>query len=101
MMKFLVTWRAHSDKRVDLWKLWSSMTPAQRADVGQDLVLIGRWHNPLDISGAAVLEATDAAALHRYLTRWAPLMDLDVVPVLDDEEGAVVAKQTLADLGLG
>ena len=100
-MKFMVTWRCLSDKRVDMWKLWSSLTPAQRADVGPDLKLIGRWHSPVDISGVAIVEATDAVALNRYTCRFAPAMDLECTPVLDDEESTVLVSQVLADMGMG
>jgi len=43
------------------------------------------------------METTDLAALNRYLGKWNPFMDLDVSPVLDDEETAALAKDVLAD----
>jgi len=45
------------------------------------------------------MEATDLTALHRYLNQWNPFLDLDVAPVLDDEETAALAKDVLADHG--
>ena len=44
------------------------------------------------------METTDLIALNRYLGQWNPVLDLEVVPVLDDEESAAAAKQILADL---
>ena len=61
--------------------------------------LIGRWHDTGARTGVAILEATDAIALSRYLGRWSPFMDIDVVPVLDDEESARLARLTLEDHG--
>jgi hypothetical protein len=48
-------------------------------------------------SGVAILESDDAAAVQRFIGRWNSHMDIDLAPVLDDEETAAVAKQILAD----
>jgi len=61
--------------------------------------MIGRWHDIASRRGVGVFEATDAAALHHYLGQWSPFMDIEVSPVLDDEESAAVAKQLMADHG--
>ena len=100
-MRFMVTWRVHQDKRMEVTKKFSSMTPQERADVGQGVKLIGRWHNSAEFTGVGILEAADTASIYRYLCRWASVMDLDVAPVLDDEEAAALGKQVLADLGAG
>ncbi len=34
---------------------------------------------------------------HRYLGQWNPSMDLDIAPVLNDEETAAAAKSIVAD----
>ena len=82
---------------LDILNIWSSMTPEQRADVGDGVTMIGRWHDTNARSGVAIMETTDLAALNRYLGQWNPYMDLDVSPVLDDEETAALAKGVLAD----
>ena len=97
-MKFMVSWRVHSDKRADILKTWCSLTPEQRADVGDDVTLIGRWHNSAEYTGVAVFETENLSALYRYLGRWNPVMDLEVGPVLDDEESAEAGRAILADL---
>ena len=35
----------------------------------------------------------------RYLNKWNSMCDMEVVPVLEDEEAAVVGKEVLATLG--
>jgi hypothetical protein len=82
---------------LDILNVFSSMTPEQRADVGDGVTMIGRWHDTNSRSGVAIMETTDLAALNRYLGKWNPFMDLDVSPVLDDEETAALAKNVLAD----
>lgn len=95
----MVTWRLHQDKRIDVLKVWCGLTPAERADVGEGVTMLGRWHNTAAGTGVAVVETTDPAAMFRYLGRWNPMMDLEIAPVLDDEESASTGKQILADLG--
>tara|TARA_B100000579_G_C22288373_1_gene601488 strand:- start:234 stop:533 length:300 start_codon:yes stop_codon:yes gene_type:complete len=96
-MKFMVTWSISEDKWLPVLESFSSMTPEQRANVGDTVKMIGRWHEPTSRIGFALMETTDLAALNRYLNQWNPFMDLEVVPVLDDEETAALAKDVLAD----
>ncbi|UCF38337.1 MAG: DUF3303 family protein [Acidobacteriota bacterium] len=94
-MKFMVTWRVHPEKRVDIMKHWIGLTPAQRADCGEGVKMIGRWHNEVEFTGVAIVESNDTAALSAYLMQWNPYMDMDIAPVLDDEESAAVGKKVL------
>jgi hypothetical protein len=98
-MKFMLNWSIDQDQWLPILKKWSAMTPEQRADVGKGVKMIGRWHDLAGRQGVAILEATDLAALNRYLGQWNPFMDMDVAPVLDDEESAAAAKSILADHG--
>jgi hypothetical protein len=98
-MKFMVNWSIDQDKWLPILKKWSAMTPKERADVGKGVRMIGRWHDLAGRQGVAIMEATDLAALNRYLGQWNPFMEMDVAPVLDDEESAKVAKSMVADYG--
>jgi hypothetical protein len=95
-MKFMATWSVDQQNWLPILKKWSSMTPAERADGGAGVTIVGRWHDMAARTGVAILEATDAAALHAYINQWNPFMDLDVTPVLDDEESAKVAASVVA-----
>ena len=97
-MKFMVTWEVHPDKRADVLHAWASLTPEERADVGEGVTMIGRWHNNAEYTGVAILETEDVSALYRYLGRWNTVMDMDVAAVLDDEESAALAQSVLNDL---
>jgi hypothetical protein len=46
-------------------------------------------------TGVAILEATDAAAVTRYICQWNPVMDIICAPCLDDEESAAAGKAIL------
>ena len=96
-MKFKVEWSMGCEAYLDILNVFSSMTPEQRADTGDSVKLIGRWHETASKTGVAIMETTDLAALDRYLNQWNPLMKVEVAPVLDDEETAALAKGVLAD----
>ena len=98
-MKFMGKWTIDQDKWLPVLKQWSSMTPQQRADAGPGVKILGRWHDFASRSGVIVMESDDIAAVQRYVGRWNPHMDIELTPVLDDEESAAGAKQTLADNG--
>ncbi len=92
-MKFMVTWDIAEDKWLPILKMWSGMTPQQRADGGPGVKILGRWHDMAARKGVAILEATDLAATMRYAGQWNPHMALAIAPVMDDEESAIVGKQ--------
>ena len=96
-MKFLVTWSIDQDKWMAVLETWGSMTPEQRADAGEGVTIVGRWHDMAARQGVAIVEADDTAALHAYVGMWNPSMDIDVSPVLDDEESAALAKTLTAN----
>ncbi|MCP3981071.1 MAG: DUF3303 domain-containing protein [bacterium] len=96
-MKFMATWSIDQDKWIPILELWDSLTPEQRADAGEGVKLIGRWHELASRTGVAIIEATDAAAVHRYIARWNPHMDMDVAPVLDDDECTAAIRSILAE----
>jgi hypothetical protein len=58
-----------------------------------------RRHDTAARGGVAIFEATELAALNRYLGQWNPYMDMKIAPVLDDEESAAVGKNVVADHG--
>ena len=97
-MKFMVTWSIDQDKWIPVLEKWDSMTNEQRADAGEGVKILGRWHELTSRTGVAILEASDAAAVHRYLCQWNPHMDMDVAPVLDDEECTKAIRAILKDL---
>jgi hypothetical protein len=98
-MKFMVSWSIKQDKWLPILKKFSSMTPQERANTGSGVKMIGRWHDTGGRRGVGIFETADLAALNRYLGQWNPFMDVDVAPVLDDEESAAVGKAIIADHG--
>ena len=86
-MKFMVTWRVHEDKRIEVLEAFSQMTPEDDgADMGDAVRLIGRWHDVASFTGVAICESNDASAVAGWVLNWNSVMDCEVTPVLDDEE---------------
>jgi hypothetical protein len=96
-MKFQGKWRIQQDKWLPILNKWISMTPQERANAGDGVKIVGRWHDMAARTGVIIMEANDLAAVERYIGQWNPYMDIELSPVLEDEEVAVVAKQIVAD----
>ncbi len=86
-MKFLVTWRVHEEKRHDVLKMFSEMTKEDDENQLGGVEMIGRWHDIIGFTGAAIMETDDQAALGKFLLKWNGAIDfLETTPVFDDEE---------------
>ena len=55
-----------------------------------EVKLLGRWFTASHSKGFVLVETTDAAALFRWSSTWADLVDLQIEPVLADEEAGAV-----------
>jgi Protein of unknown function (DUF3303) len=96
-MKFMVTWSIPQNNWLPLNKRFISMSPEERANVGEGVKLVGRWFNSAARTGIAILESDGLAAVSRYVGQWNAYLDVDIAPVLDEEEAVTVARQIVAD----
>ena len=97
-MKFMITWDIAEDKWLPILKMWSSMTPQQRADGGpgvQDPRPLARHGGPQGRSNSR-----SDRPRRGYAGQWNPHMGLAIAPVMDDEELAVVGKQIVEANGV-
>jgi len=92
-MKFMVTWKVHKDKRHDTLKTYSAMSDEDDSrDLG-GVRLLGRWHDVIGFTGVAIAETDDPKKLSAWLLNWNGVIDLQSVPVLDDNEAREIGKQ--------
>ncbi|QDT63358.1 DUF3303 domain-containing protein [Calycomorphotria hydatis] len=93
-MKFLVTWRLHAGAMDEALALFSE-TPAEQdqAAMGDKVKLIGRWHDLVGGCGAAVFESDSISAVSAYALQWNRYMEIEISPVIDDEEARAVGLQ--------
>jgi hypothetical protein len=78
-------------------KKWVSISPQEWANTGDGVKMIGRWIDMAGRTGVLIVESNDLAAVHRFIGQWNPYMDIDLTPVVDDEESAVISRQIIAD----
>ena len=96
-MKFLVTWRLHEDKRHEVFEAFSQMTPDDDEAQLDGMNLIGRWHDLVSFTGAAIVETDSEQKLANWLLNWNGVCDIDAVAVLDDEETRAIGRARSAE----
>ena len=73
------------------------MTPEDdRADMGEKIRLIGRWHDVAHSKGVAIFESDDTDAIYNWALNWNSVLDLELTPVLDDAETSAFGKKRFA-----
>jgi hypothetical protein len=96
-MKFMATWNIPQDKLLPVLKTWIAMSPQEQSNAGEGVAIIGRWFDAAARKGVLIFESDDLVAVQRYIGKWNQHMDNDLVPVLDDAEATVLARQIVAD----
>jgi len=92
-MKFMVTWKVQKDKRHDALKTFSAMSDEDDSrDLG-GVRLLGRWHDVIGFTGVAIAETDDPKELSAWLLNWNGVIDVQSVPVLDDNEARAIGRQ--------
>jgi hypothetical protein len=81
-MKFMSTWSLIPGSV----KAAAEQFLAGGAAPDEGLKLLGRWHN-VDCSGGYTLyETDDPATLHLGALKWVDLIEINIVPVIEDAE---------------
>lgn len=82
---YWIDYKMLDDCRDNCFTLFGSMTPEQdKADMGDSITLLGRWHDGASASGAGVCRAPSAKAVQNWLLNWASMCTCEVKPVQDD-----------------
>ena len=99
-MKFMLLYKLHTDKRHEALKGFSKMTPDdEKADLGEKIKLIGRWHDVAQSKGVAIIEADNTEAIFSWTLNWNGILDLELSPVLDDAETRAFGKTKFGNTG--
>jgi hypothetical protein len=90
-MKFIITFSWEPDKQVRSEGIARFLATGGQPPAGAKL--LGRWTR-LDFSGGFVLvESDDPKALTQFALDWSDLMELQIVPVLEDQALAEVLQR--------
>jgi len=90
-MKYMITWNLPHDTYKEAIERFLS-TGAPVSDGLKDL---GRWHSIDQSIGFHLVETDDPALLLQHTARWKDLLDIRIVPVLDDTATAGAITQAL------
>ena len=89
-MKFMVTWKiSPANYKAAVKRFLKTGAPAPKG-----MKTIGRWHTAGSTRGFHLVEGSDAA-LAEINAEWADLLDLQAVPVVEDDVAAAVATKIL------
>lgn len=92
-MKFMVQWRVFPELRHDVLKGFSMMSDDDvQNDLGDEIKLIGRWHDVSRFEGVAICECDNAQAIANWALNWNNAMELETSVVLDDDEVRALGK---------
>jgi len=85
-MKFMIMWKiSPANYKAAVKRFLKTGAPAPKG-----LKTIGRWHTAGSSRGFHLVEGSDAA-LAEINAEWADLLDLEVVPVVEDDVAGEVA----------
>ena len=96
-MKFRANWSVPQGNWLPVLKKFTSMSSQEQTNAGDGVKIIGRWHDAAARTGVVIFESNDVAAVQRYIGHWNPYMEVDLTPVLDDEEATAVYQQIIAN----
>ena len=96
-MKFMVTWSIPQDKWLPIIKKFTALSLQEQKNAGEGATMIGRWHDAAGRKGVVIFEANSVTPVQRYVGLWNAYCDIEITPVVDDEEATVVYRQIIAD----
>jgi hypothetical protein len=83
-MKYMISWKiAPGHHRAAAGAFLKS-----GASMPDGLTLLGRWHGPGSACGWALVEGEDPKALAQHTAEWTDFLELQITPVLEDEDAA-------------
>ena len=85
-MKFMLTWSSIPETRHEAYRAFAEMSDADDDADHPGVTLIGRWHDVAAGQGVLICESDDISAVHAWAFNWNSLLDVEVCPVVDDQE---------------
>ena len=82
-MKYMVCWTI----RTEHYQAAAADFLASGAPAPEGLTMHGRWHVPGSRRGFALVEGDDAAVV-QHAADWGHLLEIEMLPVVDDETAA-------------
>jgi hypothetical protein len=91
MPLFYLQFKLLDHARSDCMTLFAGMNQEDdKAEMGDDIKLIGRWSTLGEGAGFCICEAKDASTLANWLVSWTPMVTIKTTPILDDNQARAV-----------
>ena len=85
MPLFVMNWKIYAGNKDDVFTLYASMTPESDAKDAGNCKILGRWSDAGTGSGFCIFTAPTGADVQAWVANWAPMADINVTPILDDD----------------
>jgi hypothetical protein len=85
-MLFMITWKGRPETRniaINRFLKSGGQPPS-------GVEMLGRWHVVGGAAGVAIAEASDPALMQRWALDWTDVFEMDVRPVITDEQAGPV-----------
>ena len=89
----MITWSSFPETRHDAAKGFGQMTDADDEADHPGVKLIGRWHDLVAVGGWLICESDDISAVQSWALNWNGVLNMDVTPVVDDNEAKTMLKR--------
>ncbi|MHA3892993.1 DUF3303 domain-containing protein [Acinetobacter sp. GXMZU3951] len=91
-MLFIVKYKVRSENRNAAMERFLE----SGGKVPTGIKLLGRWHTVAQLSGFAVIEASDAESIQQWVMEWNDILSMKAFPALTDEQIAPMMMAVLA-----
>jgi hypothetical protein len=88
-MKYMLTWSIPTNTYKNAVEAFLS----GGAPMPAGLTSLGRWHAPGSTRGWLLCEAEDPVAVAQHVAEWATMLDIEVSPVIGDEDAGAAASR--------
>ena len=92
-MKFMLTWRT----RPGLYKATFQQFLKTGGPPPEGVKQVARYHVPGSVQGWHLLETDDMTALAEHVNNWGDLIDIELNPVVEDDQAAEAAGRVFGE----
>ena len=89
----MISWSSFPETRHDAAKGFGQMTDADDEADHPGVKLIGRWHDLVAVGGWLICESDDISAVQSWALNWNGVLNMEVRPVVDDNEAKTMLKR--------
>jgi hypothetical protein len=92
-MLFLINWEIYAERKAECNKLFSQMTTEdENRDFGEEIKLVGRWHELGGSRGICVCKTDNEKAIWKWVQNWREMCKIEIAPVVDDDDVRAILK---------